>query len=208
VLPGETRTASFSVRPISDTLKNATFGVTANVYAKRVVDNRSIESLIGTAKAEGSYSSVVALDRELGHISGPVPPRVGERTTYKVTVVTEAGVNGVTDAMFTSSLPQYVEWVGNASGDGTLTYNPVSKQLSWNVGDVAGGARAQHSFSVSILPSTSQVGTTPVLLNAQRVRANDSFTSALLQDDNEALKAELSTELGFSRESGRVQAAD
>jgi len=90
-------------------------------------------------------------------------------------------------------------------GDGDLIYNDVSKQLEWRAGNILSGARKEISFQVAITPSTSQVGSTPILLRTQSLRASDRFTDERLQGEAESLNTELSTEFGFAEENGKVQ---
>ena len=85
-----------------------------------------------------------------------------------------------------------------------MVYNTVSKELEWTVGDITSGQRKELTFQVSILPSTSQVRDTPVLINRQTLQANDRFTGQLLQDSASPVTTELSTEAGFAEGNGRV----
>jgi len=85
-----------------------------------------------------------------------------------------------------------------------LSYNPVSKLLVWQVGDIEIGKRKSINIQVDITPSVSQLSDLPILLNTQRIRAKDRFTGALLQDSAPAVTTELSTEMGFAEDNGRV----
>jgi len=59
-------------------------------------------------------------------------------------------------------------------------------------------------MQLRIQPSSSQVGSTPTLLNSQRFRATDRYTNTLLQASAPAITTELSTEYGFDKENGTV----
>lgn len=208
VAPGEERSLSFSVTP--DTPKpTASYDLVVNVYARRVAEASAAEQLIGTALIEAKYSSELVIGSQAGHgrlfeSSGSIPPVVGETTTYTVTMVALGGVNDLTDVIFNTSLPVYVEWTDNVTGDGDVVYNPVSKQIEWKPGNILSGGRKEVSFQLEITPSLSQRGQTPVLLRSQTARATDRFTGERLQADSDPVLTELSTEAGYAKDNGVV----
>ena len=203
VFPGSTRSLNFGVKPNSNQ-RGAAFGLTVNVYARRVAERSAAEELLGSTRLDAKFSSLIMVGGQAGHDSGPVPPQVGKITTYTITLVAEAGVNDVSDAVVETSLPIYIDWLDTYQGDGAIVYNTVNKQISWNIGDIAAGKRKQVSFQLRFQPSLSQVRRTPTLLNKQDFRATDRFTNTLLQDNAPAITTELSTELGFFRGNGMV----
>lgn len=210
IKPNETREFSFFVKP--DPKQNtASFNVSSDIYARRVNEVQAAESLVGNAIAEAKYSSVPNLGSQLGYNdgpftdTGPVPPVVDTTTTYTVTLVAGAGVNDMDGTVITTSLPQYMTWLDKTEGDGKIEFNPVAKQIRWNVGEVGSGQNKTIKFQVSLLPSTTQVGRTALVIGPQELRANDSFTGVSLRANNPALGNELSTELGFIKENGKVQ---
>lgn len=210
VIPGDKRSLTFRVVPVPGR-STATFDLVVNVYARRIAETRAQEQLIGTAQVQARYSSLVTLGSQVsfgGGVftnSGPVPPRVGQSTTYTVTLVAEAGVNDIVNTLVSTRLPLYVSWQNEYQGDGEIVYNSVSKELEWRPGDIAMGARKELSFTLGFLPSASQIDTTPVLVNTQQMRANDRFTGDLLQANAPALTTQISAELGYGIGSGRVQ---
>ncbi len=211
--PGQTREFTFQVKA-DEGQTTASFKVSANVFARRVNEESASEALIGTSVAEVKYSSKSDLGAELGYDNGPftdtgaIPPVAGRETSYTVTLVAEAGVNDMTGAVVTTSLPQYVSWLDVTKGDGKVEFNPVSKQLKWTVGDVGANTKKTLSFQVALLPSVTQVGRTAVVIGSQELRATDRFTGVSLRAQGDVLMNELSTELGFVRDNGIVQEAD
>lgn len=209
VLPGETRRVTFTIVP-GDVGATASFVLDVDVFARRVNESSAQETLVGTTKAEGRFESVATLGSQVGRNvgrfgdSGPTPPKVGEMTTYTLTVVAEAGENDMTNAVVETSLPVYVDWIDSYEAPGTVTYNSVNKTLEWNIGNIPAGERRELLYQVAITPSTSQVGRAPTLMNTQRLRATDRFTGSDLQDSAPAVTTELSTEMGFQEGNGEV----
>ena len=210
LLPGDRRSLTFEVNPGTN-YTTASYDLVVNVYARRVAESSALETLIGTVRAEAKYSSTIKVASQAGRNTsvftdtGPVPPKVGEVTTYTLTMRAEAGANDMANAVVETSLPLYVNWLNAYEGEGDLTYNSVSKSIQWVIGDISSGQHKEMSFQVSFLPSTSQLRSIPVLLNKQIMRANDRFTGELLQDDSEAVRTELSAEMGFLEDNGKVQ---
>ncbi len=203
VLPGGKRNLEFTVKPGVNRTTSA-FDMVVNVYARRVAESSALETLIGTIRAEAKYSASILLGSQASLSSGPVPPKVGETTTYTLTLVAEAGANDMTGTIVETSLPVHVDWLDTYEAEGKVTYNSVSKKLQWEVGNLSSGERKEIKLQISFKPSISQVGRTPVIINNQTVRANDRFTGALLQDDAPAVTTELSTEMGYGKDNGVV----
>lgn len=207
VRPGSERVFAFSfVTP--DDSRSANLGLTANVYGRRVNEVGVAEELVGVAKTTIRYSSTIKTDRQLGHLAGPVPPVVNKETMYTLSLVATAGANDMSGAVLTTSLPQYVRWLNTYSGPGTVTFNPISKELRWQIGEMKGGSRATLDVQVGFTPSVLQVDEVPVMLKQQSFEATDRFTGTVLRATGAPLTTELSEELGFGDKNGVVQEAE
>lgn len=209
VSPGSSRTFNFTVRA-GDETRTPSFVVKANTFARRVSEPRATEQLIGNAQVEVRYTSSVAINREVSRAesfpqTGPVPPVANQETTYSVILVASAGGNDVTGTVVNTSIPQYVNWKNQVQGDGNIVFNPVSKEVTWNAGDIKAGEQKRVIFQVGLLPSVSQIGTTPALLGTQRLRATDRFTSEVIRAEAVPISAELPAGAGHGSENGRVQ---
>jgi hypothetical protein len=209
IAPGEKKTFNFTLKP-STQKSTPSFTVTANAYGRRVNEDRATEHLVGTAKTEVKFTSSVTVDRTVARgvagfpDVGPLPPVADAETTYAVTLKAGAGGNDVTDAVVSTSLPQYVNWKNLSVGDGTLTFNPISKELTWTIGAITAGTIKQTTFQIGLLPSQNQIGTTPAVLGTQRLRATDRFTSEVIRAENVPASSELDPTSGFEVENGKV----
>src|SRR3989344_165980 len=211
VRPGESREFLFFVKPDINQ-QTASFDISTNVYARRVREAGAAEEIVGTAVAEAKYESQPERRAQAGRNdgpfvdTGPLPPIANQDTTYTLTFEIEAGANDLTAAVMTTSLPQHVAWLDNFEGEGTVEYNPVAKQIRWNVGAMSAKTSKQLKVQVSLLPSVTQVGTNPTLVGSQEVRATDRFTETTVRVVNALLTNELSREAGYGRDNGRVEA--
>lgn len=208
VLPGESREFSFKVSGDKD-VPTAILDIEANVFARRVSEDRVAEELLGTSVGVLRFASLATLEGEISHgssifsDSGPIPPVANRKTTYTVTLAATAGANDLTGAQVTTRLPQYVEWL-NISTEGIVEYNPVSKEVRWSVGAMKGKERKDVSFQVALTPGILQVGSTPVIMNQQEFKATDRFTGTPLSTTARPITTELSSEAGYESSSGIV----
>ncbi len=206
---GDSETVSFGLRPVTS-VTSPVVTMSINVYGKRIQAETAAEVLIGTAEATVQFSSSANLISSAGRNSslfndrGPIPPVVSVDTTYTLAFRAEAGNNGVSDSSVTATLPSYVTWLNQTTGDGIVNFNPVSREVTWQIGDIRANAAATAAFQVSLTPSLSQVGSAPALMSGPQFRGTDKFTGDVLRSSARPVTTELSTESGFEERNGTV----
>lgn len=211
--PGSSESFRFSVEPGSGVARTPQINLEASVHARRVRESDVSESLVGSARAQIKVASSITLDSQTEYDSGtfpnsgPVPPVVGETTSYTIALNAENGSNDVTDATMTATLPSYVTWQEVTTGDGSISYNQSNNSLTWDIGDIDANDEVDAAFQVSILPSASQIDTTPTLVSEQQLRAKDRFTGTTARASTPALTTQLSSS-DFGVRNGRVRASD
>lgn len=175
-------TASVSANAVSS--GDAT--VLSSSISRSVVINSNIAL---TAKAV--YNSDILKN------TGPIPPKAEKTTTYTVNWSISNTFNNTSNVTVSAVLPSYVKFINNVSPQNeTVTYNEVSGEVTWNVGNIktnTGYASAPRtvSFQVSILPSLTQIGTTPLLIGDSVLRATDVFTSVPLTSIADSLSTDI-----------------
>lgn len=116
--------------------------------------------------------------------TGPVPPQANVESTYTMLLSLTSSVNSVAGATVRAVLPSYVRFVGATSpSDGSITYDPNSRSVTWAAGEVQAGTKnspKQGAFQVALLPSTTQRGTSPVLMSTITYTGTDRFTRRTL----------------------------
>jgi hypothetical protein len=139
-----------------------------------------IESSLQLSRQGYYYSDIIPN-------SGPVPPKVGKKTTYTAVWSLTNSSNNADNVVISSSLPAYISWEGKVSPEGEdLTYDSATGKLAWNVGKVLAGtgvirAARQVAFQIGIVPSLDQVGAAPVLVDDIVVEGKDLFTGTRLK---------------------------
>ncbi len=209
VRSGETRKFYFKVKGDS-AVTTAGFSFGTKVFARRIGENDVSEDLIGSEETEVKYTSVLSLGSQIGRNDGafvdvgPIPPKVGEETTYTITLRAEAGVNDTTSAVLTASLPQEVTWLNKYEGEGTVEFNSTTKQLRWVIGSIPAKTNKALEIQVAITPTLASLDKTLSLISRQELKAIDRFTEENLSASAPALNTELSPEAGFEEGNGRV----
>ena len=116
--------------------------------------------------------------------SGPVPPKVGQKTTYTIhwKIVNEG--NDLTNVRIVSSLLPGISWedkIKITPMQSDLDYDPDTGRVSWVIPTVPAGTGAvspvfEAVFQVGITPSLNQVGQAPEILKEAVLEAVDNFT--------------------------------
>ncbi len=214
---GETRTLPFSFnahRPNRvGAIKNADIVVTAHITAEKdeSVDFTPVGSdmLRIPIKAVPYFSSKALYSGTIIPNTGPIPPKVGQETTY--VVIWEVGSFGgdLTDARVRASLPPYVSWKGNfIPSNAAIAYRPATNEIVWNMGTVRSGdldAGSQKvSFQIGLTPSPSHINFGPDLVTGIALTAVDMFTNTDIELSVRSLTSDIRDDFGVPQNSGRV----
>ncbi|MEX1027890.1 MAG: hypothetical protein WD049_07775 [Candidatus Paceibacterota bacterium] len=169
-----------------------------------------------------SHSFLIKLNTEIGlsgHAiysdgpfvnTGPVPLAVDRPTTLTIVLNATNAYNNVEGAVYTARLPIYVEWEGNTTDDGALTYNANTRELRWDIGDLASGSGFSReaelaAFQVSVTPSLSQVRSIPAVLTDGLLRGRDTYTGNDLDVTISTITTDLSVDPQHVRKDGEVR---
>ena len=114
--------------------------------------------------------------------TGPIPPKADVESTYTINWTLTNTTNDLKDTLVSATLPVGVSWKGEVSPvSERISYNPDTRVVSWNVGNVSSGVGFTYSpksvsFKLGIIPSINQIGTAPPLLSQATVTATDTYT--------------------------------
>lgn len=202
--PGESVLLAFSLVPDESVTQTPVVTVSADVESRRVRESRVPEQLSSSVEGTIQVASMPTLLSEARRTAGPVPPKLNEVTSYTVSFLAETASNNLNTVTVTAVLPQYVNFTGGVSGTGDISYNNSNRTVTWQLDQVEVGQPAVASYTIDFRPSAAQVDRTPVLVDDQRLRAEDAFTGSVVRATQEAVTTEMSTELGFAPDNGRV----
>jgi hypothetical protein len=118
--------------------------------------------------------------------SGPLPPKVNEKTSLKVYWTLENNLHELSDTRVVTRLPDYVSFDDKSNvSTGDLSFDAASHSVIWNIGSLPISTyQAKADFNISITPSDAQRNTLLVLLSGTTVSAVDSDTKSNLEKKN------------------------
>ncbi|MFH0969041.1 MAG: hypothetical protein V1804_00870 [Patescibacteria group bacterium] len=121
--------------------------------------------------------------------SGPIPPKVGQETSYTIHWKIINVSNNLSDVKVVSSLPSGVKWNGKfLPNDESLSFNERTNQVEWAIGNMKNGVgilepAKEVSFQISVVPQVNQVGEELVLVNPSILTAKDVFTGVDIKSE-------------------------
>ena len=212
--PGAQGEIDFSI-PVKDVIpvsgpkdKNFSFSAVARM------DSPDIPTPEGSNKVVASNSVNVKLNSKLlaglqGFFndadivnSGPIPPKVGQETTFALHLKIANVSNDVTDAKVAMTLAPGVKWKNNfLPKDASMSYNDRTNELDWNVGSLAAGTGVTTDpkeviFQLGATPTPNQVSDFAPLVSQTVFSAKDSFTNQPLELKIGAKNTNLPEDLG------------
>jgi hypothetical protein len=114
---------------------------------------------------------------------GPLPPKVGVTTKYRVIVFIANTTSDITDAVFEAALPPSVAWTGKYSVNAgeAFDYLPLRGVIRWNIGRVqkhasSVGPRIGASFEVAVTPTSTELGNIMTILTNMHLSGKDEAT--------------------------------
>jgi hypothetical protein len=145
--------------------------------------------------------------------SGPIPPRVGETTTYTIIWQVKNYYNNVKNVKVKAILPQNVKLTGKIFPEKEIekfTFDSQSREIVWNVGDlrVASGVLnppLNIAFQVALTPTFEQRGKLVEIIKEVKLTAEDEWTGATIEIATSPLDTSLPDDPTISREKGIVQ---
>lgn len=134
--------------------------------------------------------------------SGPLPPVVGQTTSYRVSWILSNLTNDLTEVTVRTTLPGTTFWTGKvqSASAGSLSFDPGSRTVSWTLNRVPAGvgtltSQLSASFELSVTPKASDVGLLMVLTDATKLTGTDDFTKTSLTLEPPSLTTELANDL-------------
>jgi hypothetical protein len=199
--PGEEGQVQFSLNVKSRLPINKYTDKNFTIITNAKIDSPNTPlSLVGTQLA-GQNSLSVKINSQLdlkmkGYYSdklfansGPIPPRVGQKTTYTVYWQLINVSNDLNNVVVEGYLPSYVTRQGSiypSSGE-DVTYEPASGKITWKIGKLSAATGIllpvrQLIFQIALTPSISQVGNSVILVKDVKVNGEDTFTGTTVSD--------------------------
>jgi hypothetical protein len=145
--------------------------------------------------------------------SGPLPPEVGQQTTYTVTWQVKNHYNQLNNAKIKTVLPSNVEFTGKIFPEDQsqkLTFNSQSREIIWDVGDLEPGKGVLNpapnvTFQIVLTPNSSQRGSPAILIDKAEFSADDQWTGQNLKVIASSTDTTLPDDPGMTSDKGIIK---
>jgi hypothetical protein len=196
IMPGDSGQIRFSVgsldnSPQTRSIKNPHIDVHVVMTGDRIGAESGVvtSSEDYTIKISSNPTLIAKSTRSSGPFTntGAIPPRADKESTYTITWTLTNTSNDLSNTTVSAVLPPGVAWKEETSPTTErVVYNPDTRTVSWNVGNVAAGtgfssSPREVSFKVGLTPSLSQVGSPVDLIGESSLEATDTYTTFRLQ---------------------------
>lgn len=163
--PGASGKASFSIAVKSNAVaiaagqKNVSFETVARIDSPDVPTpigaNKTVASNVLQVKLlTGVTMNVFGLYTDSAYPnSGPMPPKIGEETTYTLHVKLASDLNDITRGRVALRIPSSIRYIGSLVGEReTVRWNERAGELVWEVGTLLAGNERELVFRVGMTP--------------------------------------------------------
>jgi len=142
--------------------------------------------------------------------SGPIPPKVGEVTTYTIKLRLTNSSNDLNNVKVEAFLPPHVKWLNNFKpSDSNLKYNSNSGQILWDIGNVPAATGflspvKEVVFQVSIIPTIVDKGHLVELIGSSKASGYDNFVDLEIIGTDKPIDTDLPDDPTINRVQGTV----
>lgn len=142
--------------------------------------------------------------------TGPIPPKVDNKTTYTITWTVTNSFNNLKDVKVTSFLSPNIGWIGNMDPENKkVVFNSDTGEIIWDIGDMKMDTGDKNpaetvSFQVFIIPSASQIGKEVNLLEETIVSGVDVFSDEKIVNSKPLINTNIISDPSYFKDIGRV----
>jgi hypothetical protein len=191
----------FKTKPLNglEVFKNPEISIRAIVKGKRVLEDDVPQEIQNEILKKLRFNTVVSLDSNSLYYDGPftnqgpIPPKVDQRTTYTISFAVSNSSNRISNGAMEMSLPNYVNWEGATWPSGEeVGFDSNNRKVVWKIGEIKEssgleGRDTQIAFQISIVPSITQSGSAPILVDDIIFIGNDLFTGEQIRREVERI---------------------
>lgn len=142
--------------------------------------------------------------------AGPLPPRVGQQTSYTVHWNILNISNNLVDARVEAYLPPYMRWLGKISpSNENIKYDQSTGKITWQINDLSSAIGIllpvkTAAFQIGLTPAANQAGQTVNLIKKSALFAKDAFTDAENRIEADAIDSNLPDDKQMTWEMGMI----
>ncbi|MBU1179790.1 hypothetical protein KJ885_02510 [Patescibacteria group bacterium] len=189
---GEEGTIDFSISVISkptnpsyqdykvDSQLEAEVARVGNVAVKRILQSKKITTFINS---DAEFISMARYydenNTQIGF--GPIPPKVGQKTTYKIYWKVINSMHELDEMRIVGNLPEGVVFSNGAADAGTIALDSSLKKVEWTLNRMPTSVNTiSAEFNVIYTPSSGDAGSVAGLLEQIEFSAKDKSTGGII----------------------------
>ncbi|MFA6254619.1 MAG: hypothetical protein WC675_01130 [Patescibacteria group bacterium] len=142
-------------------------------------------------KIEGRYFD----DDNIAVGTGPLPPVVGQKTTFRIYWYLANSLHEVKDVEVSTVLPAGVEWANKfLAKAGEISYSAKDRKISWQINRIPpdkGFNEINAWFDVSVTPTQQQVRKLLILTDQTYFKATDQSTDSEINKTGKSVTSNL-----------------
>jgi len=196
IQPGAKGSVVFSARVLSDLSFMQGKNLTIKTVAK--IDSPDIPTPIGKNKIIGSNTLLIKLQSfvDLRGVvlyadailpnTGPIPPVVGQETSYSIHLKPINTQNNLKNARVVVTFPTNIVYRGKYSPQNeNISYNERNNELIWELGTLAPTENNKRELvlQVAVTPAVYEVGRNLTLMNTAVLSGEDTFTGEQIKKE-------------------------
>jgi hypothetical protein len=140
--------------------------------------------------------------------TGPLPPTVGQKTTYTILWQVKNYYSDVKDVKVRAKLPEGIELTGKIFPEeekAKFAFDSNSREIVWSVGDVERGSGILKlgktiAFQISLIPNESMKGKSPEIISEALIEGFDAWTGSKVENKTSALTTALPDDQNIKEE--------
>ncbi len=185
--PGDEGTLDFEIPFAAQPLpgvKDGVFQVSASVQAAiNTIDETAANRVAKSTPVVAKAVSDTTLAAEIRYFNadgipvgnGPLPPKVGEATTYRAVMTVANSLHELQDLKLTAKLPSNVRFTGISNVDaGDLRFDAANGKMIWTLNWMPTNIKTLNiSFDVAITPTEDEKGKFPTVIDGVIFEAAD-----------------------------------
>lgn len=145
--------------------------------------------------------------------SGPIPPEIGETTTYTIIWQVKNHYNDVKNVKVKTTLPMNVRLTGNIFPENQTSkfaFDFLSREIVWEIGDLEAGKGVLNPapnivFQVAFIPSSNQKGQIASIINETKISGEDQFTETTMESSIPSINTNLPDDSTITGQQGIIK---
>jgi len=175
--------------------------ITDEVNISQIVQKFTIKVNSGLAISQLAYFQSSDISN-----SGSIPPEAGKQTTYTITWNIQNYSSDEKNVKVKATLPANVNLTGKIMPEDqspNFSFDSASREIVWSAGDILAGTGVSGdpvslSFQISLIPTTSQKGSTAQLIGQAEISGENQFTNTTITAQDSGVTTALPDDFAHS----------